>query len=126
MERMGEIKSADEVEALLIAEVRKLGNVSMGQWAKETEARAGAQHQKKNPGSYCGKKTAELVVRVRESGGARASLEKFVSKLPESILRSHRCEGAGEEPCAQAGFERLRRGACLWSSGCTGQGALRF
>jgi hypothetical protein len=52
----GEIKSADEVEALLIEEVRKLGNASMGQWAKETEARAGAQHQKKNPGSYCGKK----------------------------------------------------------------------
>jgi len=28
----GEIQSADEVEALLIEEVRRLGNTSMGQW----------------------------------------------------------------------------------------------
>lgn len=52
----GEIKTADAVEALLIEEVRKLGNVSMGQWAKEAEVRAGSQHQQKNPGTYCGKK----------------------------------------------------------------------
>lgn len=54
----GEIKSADEVEALLIEEVRRLGNASMEGWAKEAEARAGREHQKKNPGSYCGKKNA--------------------------------------------------------------------
>lgn len=54
----GEIRTADEVEALLIEEVRKLGNESMGQWAKEVETRSGAEHQKKNPGSYCGKKNA--------------------------------------------------------------------
>ena len=54
----GEIKSADEVEALLIEETRKLGNTSMWQWAKETEARIGVAHQKKNPGSYSGKKNA--------------------------------------------------------------------
>lgn len=52
----GKIRSADEVEALLIAEVRKLGNASMTQWAKETEARVGQQHQQENPGSYCAKK----------------------------------------------------------------------
>lgn len=52
----GELRSADEVEALLIEEVRKLGNASMEQWAKEAERRVGAQHQEKNPGSYCGKK----------------------------------------------------------------------
>jgi hypothetical protein len=52
----GEIKMADEVEALLIQEVRKLGNTSMGQWAKEAEARSGMEYQKKNPGSYSGKK----------------------------------------------------------------------
>jgi hypothetical protein len=51
-----EIRSADEVEALLIEAVRKLGNASMGQWAKEAEFRAGVAHQKQNPGSYCGKK----------------------------------------------------------------------
>lgn len=52
----GEVRSADEVEELLIEEVRKLGNASMKQWAKEAEARVGQQHQEKTPGSYSGKK----------------------------------------------------------------------
>jgi hypothetical protein len=50
------VRSADEVEELLIEEIRKLGNTSMRQWAKEAEARVGQQHQEKNPGSYSGKK----------------------------------------------------------------------
>lgn len=52
----GDLRSADEVEMLLIEEIRKLGNASMEGWAKEAEARVGAQHREKNPGSYCGKK----------------------------------------------------------------------
>ena len=50
------VRSADEVEELLIEEIRKLGNTSMRQWAKEAEARVGQQHQEKTPGSYSGKK----------------------------------------------------------------------
>ena len=52
----GEMKKADEVEALLIEEVRKLGNTGMGQWAKEAEARSAMEYRKKHPGSYSGKK----------------------------------------------------------------------
>ena len=52
----GAIKSADEVEGLLVEEVRKLGKTSMEQWAKESEARSGREQREKNPGSYCGKK----------------------------------------------------------------------
>lgn len=52
----GEIKKADEVEALLIQEIRKLGNTTMKEWAKESEVRTGREHQERNPGSYCGKK----------------------------------------------------------------------
>jgi hypothetical protein len=52
----GEIKRADEVEGLLIEEIRKLGNTSLRQWAQESERRSGEEHQQKNPGSYCGKK----------------------------------------------------------------------
>jgi len=54
----GAIKTADEVEALLIEEVRKLGKTSLEHWAKETETRVGAAHLAKNPGSYCGKKNS--------------------------------------------------------------------
>ncbi len=52
----GGIRSADEVEELLIEEIRKLGSASMRQWAQEAEGRVGEQHQEENPGSYSGKK----------------------------------------------------------------------
>jgi len=35
----GPLKSADEVEELLIEEMRRLGNTSMSQWASEAEER---------------------------------------------------------------------------------------
>ena len=37
----GPLKSADEVEELLIQEMRRLGNTSMNQWAKQAEQRVG-------------------------------------------------------------------------------------
>ena len=39
----GPIKSADEVEGLLIEEMRRLGNTTMGSWAARTEERLGKQ-----------------------------------------------------------------------------------
>jgi hypothetical protein len=39
----GPIKSADEVEALLIEEMRRLGNATMGGWAASAEKRLGDQ-----------------------------------------------------------------------------------
>ena len=35
----GPLKTADQVEELLIEELRQLGNVSMNQWAQQAEAR---------------------------------------------------------------------------------------
>ena len=35
----GPIKTADEVEALLIEEMRRLGNTTMGSWAAKVEER---------------------------------------------------------------------------------------
>lgn len=37
----GPVKSADEVEALLIEEVRRLGKTAMGDWALNAERRLG-------------------------------------------------------------------------------------
>ena len=39
----GPIKSADEVEALLIEEMRRLGNTTMGAWAASAEQRLAEQ-----------------------------------------------------------------------------------
>lgn len=44
----GPIKSADEVEALLIEEMRRLGNTTMSDWAASAEKRLGDQLQRKD------------------------------------------------------------------------------
>lgn len=43
----GPIKSADEVEALLIEEMRRLGNTTMSGWAASAEKRLGDQLEQK-------------------------------------------------------------------------------
>jgi hypothetical protein len=39
----GPLKTADQVEELLIEKLRELGNVSMNQWAQQAEARVSAE-----------------------------------------------------------------------------------
>ena len=41
----GPLKTADEVEALLIQELRQLGRTTLHQWATQAEARVGAELQ---------------------------------------------------------------------------------
>ena len=53
----GPIKSADEVEALLIEEMRRLGNTTMSDWAASAEQRLGDQLvQKDASAGVCKKK----------------------------------------------------------------------
>jgi hypothetical protein len=44
----GPVKSADEVEGLLIEEMRRLGNVTMGDWATSAEKRLADQLAQKD------------------------------------------------------------------------------
>ena len=52
----GGIKSADEIEAMLVEEVRQLGASTMEEWAAGAEQVIGEAHQRETPGSYCTKK----------------------------------------------------------------------
>jgi hypothetical protein len=52
----GAIKSADEVESLLIAEMRRLGNTTMGSWAARAEERLGKQFKEEHPSARARKK----------------------------------------------------------------------
>jgi hypothetical protein len=52
----GPIKSADEVEGLLIEEMRRLGNTTMGSWAARTEERLGKQLRQKDASARARKK----------------------------------------------------------------------
>ena len=45
----GPLKTADEVEGLLVKKVRQLGQSSMSQWAANAEGRLGEELKKKDP-----------------------------------------------------------------------------
>jgi hypothetical protein len=57
-DQSGKVGTADEVEALLVEEVRKLGAQSMGDWAQSAHRRIAAEVQEQDPRSYCGKKNS--------------------------------------------------------------------
>jgi hypothetical protein len=52
----GSLKKADEVEKLLIEEMRRLGNVSMGSWAARAEKTVGDQLRRAQPSAGVRKK----------------------------------------------------------------------
>ena len=52
----GPVKRADEIEALLIEELRRLGNATMGSWASSAEKTLGAQLKQKDPAAGVRKK----------------------------------------------------------------------
>lgn len=41
----GEVRTADEVEALLVEEIRKLGNETMSSWATSAESKVVEKHK---------------------------------------------------------------------------------
>lgn len=52
----GAVKSADEVEGLLIEEMRRLGNATMGEWATRAEKRLADHLEQKDPSARARKK----------------------------------------------------------------------
>ena len=60
----GELRTADEIEALLIEELRRLGSQTMEDWARGAHARVAVEMKMKDPTCYPGKKNAEVVVRL--------------------------------------------------------------
>ena len=57
----GPLKTADEVEDLLIEEVRRLGNVTMTAWATQAQERVGQELQGQETRLLKRKKKAKLV-----------------------------------------------------------------
>lgn len=52
----GPVKRADEVEELLIEEMRRLGNTTMGSWAQSAEKRLAEQLEQKDASARARKK----------------------------------------------------------------------
>jgi len=45
----GRLKTADEIEELLLEEMRRMGNDTMTEWATQAEKRVGQELQKQDP-----------------------------------------------------------------------------
>lgn len=65
----GKIRTADEVESLLVREVRQLGLESLQGWAREAEAQVAAQAQAEDP-------TLREREKKRCAGGASSARSK--------------------------------------------------
>jgi hypothetical protein len=70
----GPLKTADEVEELLIVEMRRLGSATLHHWAIQAEERVSAELQSQDPTVRSRKKNAEVVVCLWVGGGAGAGL----------------------------------------------------
>ena len=70
----GPLKTADEVEGLLIEEMRRLGNTTLGAWAIQAEERVSRELQHQDPTVRSRKKNANLVVCLREGVSAGTHL----------------------------------------------------
>ena len=51
----GAVKTADEIEALLLEEIRRLGHTTMEQWAVGADNRIGKEYKESHPGYYAKK-----------------------------------------------------------------------
>jgi hypothetical protein len=83
------IKQADEVEALLIEEIRRLGNVTMEGWASGVEKVLGQQLKQKDPSAVVRKKNVKLVVRLWCGEGKGEGLACQPSQLCPLIATGH-------------------------------------
>ena len=54
----GDRRTADEIEALLVEEVRRLGKTTMESWASSAEEQASQEFKRENPDSRYGKKNS--------------------------------------------------------------------
>jgi hypothetical protein len=52
----GPVRRADDVEDMLVEEVRRLGNTTMREWARKTEEKVTREFKAEHPKSHCAKK----------------------------------------------------------------------
>jgi len=83
----GPVKSADEVEGLLIEEMRRLGNATMGGWASSAEKRLADQLEQKDASARARKKNTKMVVYIWGGGCGGASVAHQREKLSALIIQ---------------------------------------
>jgi len=84
----GPLKTADQIEELLIEEMRRLGSATMQEWAAQAEARVGQELKQQNPAVLSRKKNAEMVVCIWGGRWGGPSLEQSHPALPAAFARA--------------------------------------
>jgi hypothetical protein len=92
---VGPLKTADEVEELLIQELRALGSASMNEWATQAEERVGHELKGQDASVRSRKKNADVVECLWVGKRARSDLAQPEPELSASLdqyLAHHQCE----------------------------------
>lgn len=101
----GSLKKADEIEALLIEEMRRLGHAAMETWAGQAEQSLAAELKQKDASASMRKKNAKLVVCVRSGERDGTGLAHRTEELPALAARGHWGEPARSLPTLGAGVD---------------------
>jgi hypothetical protein len=81
----GPLRRADEVEGLLIEELRRLGNTGMGSWAARAERSLTEQLKEKDSSAKVRKKKTDVVVCIRFGQRRGAGLAHGPEELPAFV-----------------------------------------
>ena len=112
----GPLKTADEVEELLIQEMRRVGNAAMNQWAVQAEERVGSELKEKDPTIGARKKNAEVVVCLWVGAGARSGLAKRNQELYPPLAQQSGSKSARTLASIETGLNGLWLRAFLCQS----------
>ena len=104
----GRLKTADEIEELLLEEMRRMGNDTMTEWATQAEKRVGQELQKQDPTVRKRKKNADLVVHLWGGGARRSSLEQRKPTLSPPAARTFGRECTRKVSALATGAHGLR------------------
>jgi hypothetical protein len=122
----GPIKTADEVEALLIEEMRRLGNVTMQGWGEQVERKLAEQLKQKNVSAVVRKKNADMVVCVWGGECCGTDLANQGREVFAFVARNDWSQVARTFKAIGACVNRFWERAFLQARGGAGAGALRF
>jgi hypothetical protein len=100
----GPLKTADEIEELLLEEMRRLGNNTMTEWATQAEKRVGEELQQQDPTVLKRKKKRSVggaflasLSCLNRSGGVRPNL--ICARWPDDWASRHAENPAGCNGC---------------------------
>jgi hypothetical protein len=120
----GPLKTADEIEELLLEEMRRLGNDTMTEWATQAEKRVGEELKQQDPTLLRRKKNAKLVVHLRRGRGPRTGLDQCDQILSTPVGRTIGRECTRKIPPVATGAHRLWMRTLLCPRGQESAGAL--